>query len=91
MFINLVGEVGEIASKVAKPIRKEDAFIDNNQLDISEENKEAIKLECGDVLWQLAGLCKMFGWELEDVAQAVLDKLSSRKERNTIDGNGDYR
>ena len=32
MMLNLVGEVGEFASKVAKAIRKEKAIIDANRL-----------------------------------------------------------
>ena len=90
MMLNLVGEVGEFASKVAKQIRKEEASINGNEL-WSMAETESLMLEAGDVLWQLAGLCDVFGWSLEQVAQANLDKLASRKERGVIDGNGDYR
>ena len=105
MALNLVGEVGEFASKVAKHIRKQDCTIGDlyeNQLDWYEmgdegeilpveEWKEELRKEAGDILWQLAGLCDAFGWSLEEVAQANLDKLASRKERGVIEGNGDYR
>ena len=90
MLLNLVGEVGEFASKVAKQIRKEEASINGNELWTPTET-ESLMLEAGDILWQLAGLCDVFGWSLEQVAQANLDKLASRKERGVIDGNGDYR
>ena len=90
MLLNLVGEVGEFASKVAKQIRKEEASINGNELWTTTET-ESLMLEAGDILWQLAGLCDVFGWSLEQVAQANLDKLASRKERGVIDGNGDYR
>jgi NTP pyrophosphatase (non-canonical NTP hydrolase) len=96
MFLNLVGEVGEFASKVAKHIRKGKAMIDNNQLitdvgdnSVSDEEKELLKAEAGDCLWQLSGLCKVMGWTLEEVAQQNLDKLSARQKVGTIDGNGD--
>ena len=100
MMLNLVGEVGELASKVAKSIRKNSSVIINNKLgnrySPSEREKvvlynEELKKEAGDILWQLAGLCKVMGWSLEDVAQQNLDKLASRKERGVIDGNGDNR
>lgn len=97
MLLNLVGEVGELASKVAKAIRKRDATITRDQLlhpstrRIDDELEEAMKLEAGDVLWQLAGLCSTMGWDLEDVAKMNLDKLASRKQRGVIDGNGDNR
>ena len=50
---------------------------------------EELKKEAGDILWQLSGLCKVMGWNLEDVAQMNLDKLAARKKIGTIDGNGD--
>ena len=98
MFYNLVGEVGELASKVAKAIRKGKASIYYNQLitesgsdAMSEQEIHDLKAECGDVAWQLAGLCKVMGWTLEEVCQENLDKLASRKERGVIDGSGDNR
>lgn len=101
MFLNLVGEVGEFASKVAKAIRKENMTITGNILldtDVSFETIEQqietereLQKEAGDILWQLAGLCSVMAWDLEDIAQQNLDKLSSRKQRNVIDGNGDNR
>jgi NTP pyrophosphatase (non-canonical NTP hydrolase) len=90
MFLNLVGEVGEFASKVAKAIRKEENFIDDNDLANAIDDAELQK-EAGDILWQLSGLCSVMGGKLEDIAQQNLDKLASRKQRNVIDGNGDNR
>ena len=103
MFLNLVGEVGEFASKVAKAIRKEQmqigGFVDmgtstKNGLIFNEfptciEQEEELKKEAGDILWQLSGLCTVMGWSLEEVAQMNLDKLAARKAVGTIDGNGD--
>lgn len=88
MFLNLVGEVGEFASKVAKAIRKEENCIEYNDLAVTITDKDLPK-EAGDILWQLSGLCSVMGWSLEDVAQANLDKLAARKAAGTIDGNGD--
>lgn len=96
MFLNLVGEVGELASKVAKSIRRGEASIycDNLiecapcEIGIDEDG---MRKEAGDVLWQLSGLCKVMGWSLEDVAQENLKKLADRQARNVIDGNGDNR
>ena len=104
MFLNLVGEVGEFASKIAKAIRKERLAIgwkeesqeanENNLIPTCsyfdwEEMDEELKKEAGDILWQLAGVCSVMGWQLEDVAQMNLDKLAARKAVGTIDGNGD--
>lgn len=98
MFLNLVGEVGEFASKVAKHIRKGHySIMDSNiangnnvdDLGNPENALDELKKEAGDVLWQLSGLCTIMGWSLEDVAQQNLDKLSARKAIGTIDGSGD--
>lgn len=100
MFLNLVGEVGEFASKVAKHIRKGHYSImdsnianGNNIDDLSEPQValDELKKEAGDVLWQLSGLCSIMNWRLEDVAKLNLDKLASRKARDVIDGDGDNR
>lgn len=97
MFLNLVGEVGEFASKVAKAIRKDKAMVDYNRLiteraeAMTEDEIADLRKEAGDVLWQLSGLCKVMGWTLEEVAEENLAKLASRQSRNKIDGNGDNR
>lgn len=96
MFLNLVGEVGEFASKVAKHIRKGQIEVKNNKLNFTEfptcvEQENELMKEAGDILWQLSGLCSVMGWNLEYVAQQNLDKLASRQQRNVIDGNGDNR
>lgn len=95
MFLNLVGEVGEFASKVAKAIRKGNAEISHSKLsrigdtDMLAKQEEELMKEAGDCLWQLSGLCTVMGWSLEEVAQQNLDKLAARKVAGTIDGNGD--
>lgn len=102
MMLNLVGEVGELASKVAKDIRKKNISIDSGVGYTSEmmpempfdewvDRQEEYMMEAGDILWQLAGLCYVMGWKLDDVAQKNLDKLASRKQRGVIDGEGDNR
>lgn len=98
MLLNLVGEVGEFASKVAKHIRKGEAGIGAgetpNQFFFTAKaniltDRVALRKEAGDILWQLAGLCKVMGWDLEAVAQENLAKLAERAKNGTIAGNGD--
>lgn len=90
MFLNLVGEVGEFASKVAKSIRKNQISVVYNEI-VGTTDAEELQKEAGDILWQLSGLCTVMGWKLEDIAQQNLDKLASRQQRNVIDGSGDNR
>lgn len=101
MFLNLIGEVGELASKVAKDIRRNEVKVggtmcDNDLIPLTDEDvwwnrQDEYMAEAGDILWQLSGLCKVMGWSLEDVAKANLEKLASRKRRGVIDGEGDNR
>lgn len=37
-----------------------------------------LKSEAGDLMWFLAELCTAHGWELEEVAQGNIDKLTAR-------------
>lgn len=104
MLLNLVGEVGEFASKVAKAVRKDQVKIgwweegkeaDENDLIPTgsfaewDELKEELKKELGDILWQTAGVAYAMNWTLEEVGLGNLDKLAKRKEAGTIVGNGD--
>ena len=97
MFLNLVGELGEFASKIAKSIRKRDGVVDKNAFFHTSsvlkhtEFYAELRKEVGDILWQLSGLCDVMGWSLDDVAKENLQKLADRKERHVIDGDGDNR
>ena len=53
-----------------------------------ERLDESLIAECGDILWELSGLCTVMGWDLEKVAEYNLKKLSERKKNGTIAGNG---
>ena len=98
MLLNLVGEVGEFSSKIAKGIRKGDFIIKENKLYYDPKTQteeslckldESLMAEAGDILWQLSGLCTIMGWDLEGVAEYNLKKLAERKKNGTISGNGD--
>lgn len=89
MLFGLVEEVGELAGKISKAIRKKEIAVKDNRIvwldtKINEETAEKIKSECSDVAWFLAGICRQFGWTLNEVAQYNLDKLAKRKESGTI-------
>ena len=104
MLLNLVGEVGEFASKVAKAVRKDQVKIgwweegkeagENDLIPTGsfaewKELEEELKKELGDILWQTAGVAYVMRWTLEEVGLGNLDKLAKRKEAGTIVGNGD--
>ncbi len=82
--LGLVGEAGEVAEKIKKVIR------DNTGL-ITEEKKQELAKELGDVLWYIANLSFELNLSMEDVALKNLEKLKSRQERNELHGSGDNR
>ncbi|KUK49820.1 MAG: hypothetical protein XD75_0191 [Parcubacteria bacterium 33_209] len=82
--LGLVGEAGEVAEKMKKVLRDNDGII-------SEEKREEITKELGDVLWYIANLSKELNVSLEDVAQKNIEKLQSRQQRNELHGSGDNR
>lgn len=82
--LKLAGEAGEVAEKVGKVLR-------DNGGEFTDEIKQALGKEIGDVLWYCAALSASLGLDLNTVAQGNLDKLASRKERGVIGGSGDER
>lgn len=82
--LGLTNEAGEVAGKVKKIFRDRDGVV-------TDEDRAALTLELGDVLWYLSELCTQLEVSLADVAEANLDKLRSRTERGTLGGEGDYR
>ncbi len=82
--LGLTGEAGEVADKVKKVIR------DSNQ-EFTDQKREELMKELGDVMWYCAALARDLGYTLEEVAQTNIDKLRSRQERNIISGSGDNR
>lgn len=83
--LGLAGESGEIAEKVKKWLRDEGGQA------ISEERRYAILKELGDPLWYIASLADDLGYTLQDVVDANVAKLSSRKDRGVLQGSGDDR
>jgi NTP pyrophosphatase (non-canonical NTP hydrolase) len=82
--LGLAGESGEVADKIKKIIRDKGGII-------SDEDRQEMKKELGDVLWYVAQIATELKIDLEDVAQTNLEKLLSRLERNKIGGSGDNR
>ncbi|MBR2795471.1 nucleoside triphosphate pyrophosphohydrolase family protein [Candidatus Saccharibacteria bacterium] len=82
--LGVAGEAGEFADKVKKILRdKKGAFTD--------EDKDAIIKELGDVLWYVALVSLYLDVPLSRVAELNIEKLASRAKRNTLTGEGDER
>ena len=82
--LGMAGEAGEVANKVKKLIRDGDYRL-------SQEWREQLAAEIGDVLWYCAALAKDINMPLAQIAASNREKLLSRKERGTLKGSGDKR
>jgi NTP pyrophosphatase (non-canonical NTP hydrolase) len=82
--LGLVSEAGEVAGKVKKILR------DNNSI-MTDERKEHLIDELGDVLWYCAMIANELKTNLGAVATRNVNKLEDRKNRNVIGGSGDNR
>lgn len=77
--LGLTGEAGEYSEKVKKLLR--DGVFD----------KGLAAKELGDVLWYLTRSANELGYSLADIANMNIEKLTDRKERGVLKGNGDTR
>lgn len=82
--LGLTGEAGEVADKVKKLIRDAGGKL-------SDERREEMIKELGDVLWYLAALASELGVELDEVALKNIKKVIDRKARGVLTGDGDNR
>ncbi|MBV9817612.1 MAG: nucleoside triphosphate pyrophosphohydrolase family protein [Solirubrobacterales bacterium] len=82
--LGLCGESGEVAEKIKKMVRDDGGAL-------TDERRQALSREMGDVLWYLAQLATEAGLDLGEIAEANLAKLRSRQERAALNGSGDER
>ena len=82
--LGIAGEAGEVTDKIKKIIRDKGGYA-------SEEDRAEIAKELGDVLWYVANVARYLGVSLSDIDEGNIKKLSSRKNRNKLHGEGDNR
>lgn len=88
--MGLCEEAGEIMGKIAKIYRNDGRIVPCWE-DFSIKQRDDMEKEIGDALWFLSTLAKEFGFELEDVAIANIEKLADRARRNVICSERDNR
>lgn len=82
--LGLAGESGEVCEKIKKIMRDDDGKV-------SEEKRELLKKELGDILWYVSALSDELGLKLDEIAEHNIEKLFSRKDRGKLQGSGDNR
>lgn len=93
--LGLTGEAGEVAEKLKKAIRKGSQEHPLEKLTPAtvayDDLRSDLVKELGDCMWYVARMADELGVTLADVVDANVEKLSSRKERKVLDGEGDDR
>ena len=84
LSLGLASEAGEVAGKVKKIIRDKNGIL-------SDEDKQALAAELGDVLWYVTAVADDLGITISDIFYENYKKLNSRKSRGVIKGSGDNR
>lgn len=82
--LGLNGEAGELAEKLKKIIRDDGG-------EVSEDKKEELARELGDVFWYVAVCAHELGFDLGEIARENLEKLADREDRDQLRGSGDRR
>lgn len=82
--LGLAGEAGEVTEKFKKLVRDHDGVL-------TDELRNDIVKELGDVLWYVTSLGHLVGSDLETIARVNVEKRHSRLARGTTHGSGDNR
>ena len=99
--LGLAEEAGEVCGKIAKFIRKHggtDPMTARHELEnrvtVTDDElkfRNDLSKELGDVLWMAAELCTVYRLDLGEVMAENIGKLTDRKKRGVIVGEGDNR
>lgn len=97
LTMGMFAEAGEVADKIAKWVRKREAYVSDSRLVFStcepavayRKQRELMK-EVGDVLWFVACLADHLGFTLQEVAEMNIEKLRERKANGTIISHTDH-
>jgi len=82
--LGVAGETGELMEKIKKLFRDSGGIV-------TDEFKDQVIKEMGDILWYLARLADNFDIQFDDVANHNIIKLLDRLDRGKLHGNGDER
>lgn len=76
--LGLAAEAGEVANEYERSLRMDERG------NLRPLNLEKIRVELGDVLWNVARLASLNGWSIEDLMGENIEKLTKRYEEAGI-------
>lgn len=82
--LGAAGEAGEFADKIKKIWRDKEGLV-------SDEDREHLLRELGDILWYVSAAADELNSSLEEVAVINIEKLKARRAASTLQGEGDNR
>lgn len=97
--LKMNGEAGEFAEHLGKA-QRDDGFNEyiftshhagEVRRGLTEERRQLLIKEVGDVLWYLAAAAHDLGTDLSTIAQMNVEKLRDRAARKALQGSGDNR
>lgn len=82
--MGVAGEAGEVVEKWKK-------IVAYNEGKVTQQDKDELAKELGDVVWYIAVMAHSLGLSFDDIMQRNVKKLQDRKQRGVITGKGDNR
>ncbi|GAA2798464.1 nucleoside triphosphate pyrophosphohydrolase family protein [Saccharopolyspora taberi] len=79
--LGLANEAGEVAGAIKKAVRDDGG-------EITEQRRQEVTDEIGDVLWYAARLAELVGITLDDAVAANITKVRRRLANGTLSGSG---
>ncbi len=82
--MGIAGEAGEVIEKWKKIVAYKEGKI-------TKEDIQDLTKELGDIVWYIAVFANSIGITFNEIIETNIAKLSDRKKRNVIRGEGDNR
>jgi NTP pyrophosphatase (non-canonical NTP hydrolase) len=82
--MGVAGEAGEVVEKWKK-------IVAYKKGEISEEDRQELGKELGDVVWYTAVMAHSLGFSFDEIMERNVAKLASRQDRGVLKGKGDNR
>ena len=88
--VALSEEVGELSKVYAKALRGDERYV-TEEVGFTDDALEMLAKELGDCLWMISAIASENNMSMSDIAKMNIEKLTARKVKGIIKGDGDDR